>query len=202
MSPSHVLEPTYNAIKHRLLVGHWAPGFRLEAARLAADIGVSITPIRDSLNHLAGERLVELMPGEGFRVPTLNAADLRDLLNLNQLLLLAAIEESDVPITGSADAIAMPDLASATASLFLTIASASGNGEITMMVQSLNDRLHPFRQLDDAVLADAASELETLRACFASGTSRSSARDLLLRYHHVRKFEADRYIKLLARGRS
>lgn len=142
------------------------------------------------------------MPGEGFRVPTLTAADLRDLLNLNQLLLLAAIDESGVAVTGLADAIATPDLATATASLFLMVASACGNGEITVMVQSLNDRLHPFRQLDEAVLADAVSELEALRASFALGTSPSNTRNLLLRYHDVRKLEADRYIKLLARGRS
>ena len=37
MSPAHVLEPTYDAIRRRLLAGAWEPGARLEAARLADD---------------------------------------------------------------------------------------------------------------------------------------------------------------------
>lgn len=35
MSPSLVFEPTYNAIKSRLMQGAWSPGFRLDTARLA-----------------------------------------------------------------------------------------------------------------------------------------------------------------------
>ncbi|RYE93018.1 MAG: GntR family transcriptional regulator, partial [Oxalobacteraceae bacterium] len=49
MSPSHVLEPTYASIRHCLVSGFWPAGRRLEAARLAEELGVSITPVRDSL---------------------------------------------------------------------------------------------------------------------------------------------------------
>src|SRR3546814_7069587 len=48
---------------------------RLEAARLATELGVSMTPVRDSLNRLAGERLVHSSPGEGFQVPLLSETD-------------------------------------------------------------------------------------------------------------------------------
>lgn len=68
MSPAHVLEPTYDTLRRRLLMGAWPAGQRLEAARLAADLGVSITPVRDSLNRLTGERLIVSQPGDGFHV--------------------------------------------------------------------------------------------------------------------------------------
>ena len=45
MSPAHVFEPTYEAIKRRLMTGEWATGARIEAARLADDLGVSMTPV-------------------------------------------------------------------------------------------------------------------------------------------------------------
>lgn len=199
MSRSHVLEPTYNAIKLRLVVGQWPPGVRLEAVRLAADLGVSITPVRDSLNHLTGERLVELMPGEGFRVPTLNEAALRDLLNLNQLLLIGAIDQSDAPVMGSADV--KPDLASATASLFLAMATVSGNAEIVAMVRALNDRLHPFRQSDDRFLQMPRPNRRRCTPLLRRFVAQQGPKFSSSPSHHPQS-RADRYIRALAKGGS
>src|SRR3546814_12685064 len=67
-SDLYVLEPTYDTLRRRLFAGVWPSGQRLEAARLATELGVSMTPVRDSLNRLAGERLVHSSPGEGFQV--------------------------------------------------------------------------------------------------------------------------------------
>ena len=45
MSPAHVLEPTYATLKRRLKSGFWPPGARLESARLAIELGVSLSLI-------------------------------------------------------------------------------------------------------------------------------------------------------------
>ncbi|HEX7655883.1 MAG TPA: GntR family transcriptional regulator, partial [Sphingomonas sp.] len=92
MSPAHVLEPTYQAIRQRLMAGQWSPGYHLDTARLADDLGVSKSPVRDSLNHLAGERLIAFEPGVGFHVPRLDETQLKDLLDLNLHLLLIALQ--------------------------------------------------------------------------------------------------------------
>lgn len=42
MSPAHVLEPTYATIKQRLLDGAWAPGARLETARIGDRVTFSM----------------------------------------------------------------------------------------------------------------------------------------------------------------
>src|SRR3546814_14018660 len=63
----------------------------IEAARLADDLGVSVTPVRDSLYRLNGERMVDFAPGEGFHVHRLTETEFRDLLELHLILLLAAI---------------------------------------------------------------------------------------------------------------
>src|SRR3546814_3588922 len=70
MSPAHVLEPTYQAIRKRLMEAAWPAGFRLDTARLAGELGVSTSPVRDSLNHLAGERMVDFEMGAGDRKST------------------------------------------------------------------------------------------------------------------------------------
>ena len=93
MSPAHVLEPTYQRLKRALMEGTWANGAKLEAMRLADDFGVSMTPVRDSLNQLVGEGLVDLTPGDGFRVPVLTEQGLRDVLRVNAVLLETASDE-------------------------------------------------------------------------------------------------------------
>src|SRR3546814_8619732 len=91
MSPAYVLEPTYDTLRRRLFAGVWPSGQRLEAARLATELGVSMTPVRDSLNRLAGERLVHSSPGEGFQVSLLNETELRALIDWHRALVGIAL---------------------------------------------------------------------------------------------------------------
>ena len=60
----------YQALKARLLVGDFAPGSRLGEERLADELAVSRTPIREALSRLHSEGLVERLPDGGFG-PTL-----------------------------------------------------------------------------------------------------------------------------------
>jgi hypothetical protein len=142
-----------------------------------------------------------MIPGEGFRVPNLSEQGLREMLDFNLLVLLGAIEADANPFTMSADA--ETGHASAIASLFFAIAGVAGNGELAAAVQSMSDRLHPLRQLDEVFRPEAEGELDELRVSFSSGQWRSNGRDLLKRYHVVRKLEVGRYIRMIAgRGRA
>lgn len=127
MSPAHVLEPTYLGLKTRLKMGAWPMGMRLEATKLADELGVSVTPVRDSLNRLVGERLVELWPGEGYRVARMGERQLRDLLMFNRDLLSKAVivmVASDVDMGWSDEPLPYPERV---ARLFAGIAAASGS---------------------------------------------------------------------------
>ena len=63
-------ELAYHSLRQRLLNGDFAPGTRLGEERLAAELGVSRTPIREALSRLHSEGLVERLPDGGFG-PTL-----------------------------------------------------------------------------------------------------------------------------------
>src|SRR3546814_11818579 len=65
--------------------------FRSDSTRIAEALSVSVTPVRDSLYRLTGERMVDFTHGEGFHVHRLTETELRDMLELNLILLLAAI---------------------------------------------------------------------------------------------------------------
>jgi len=193
MSPAHVLEPTYQAIKKRLMEGIWPGGFRLDTARLADELGVSTSPVRDSLNHLAGERMVDFEMGAGFHVPRLGERRLRDLFDLNLHLLLMATQREEELVASAA---ASDDIATRTAIRFLQLAHASGNGEIVSAIGGLNDRLAAVRHLEPNVLSAPGAELDELDRATPARASAPVIRDILTRYHEVRKIHSGAFARL------
>ena len=196
MSPSHVLEPTYRSIKERLKAGTWAPGARLEAVRLADELGVSMTPVRDSLNRLAGERMVELVSGDGFRVIRLTEQRLRDMLAFNQSLLLQALDRPSGPARFLNEAVAGTTHAEQVARLFASIVARTNNGEALEIIRSLNDRLHTVRSQDVALFMDVHAELQSLEYLH-SGDEITDLRQSLIAYHRRRRARAADTIGLL-----
>lgn len=195
MSPAHVLEPTYAAIKQRLLDGAWPPGGRLESARIADMVGVSMTPVRDSLNRLVGERLVDLRPGFGFHVPRLCAFELRDLLELNLALLGLALNH--MKHTAHADIRTdSPDLALRSRAMFNLIARAARNEALEDAIEALSDRLHPFRRLEAKVLNNVEHELADLEG-LVTGSPNRPCTVAVRRYHRRRISAAPRLVALL-----
>src|SRR3954470_11486966 len=91
MTPPGTFERVYAAIRQRLREGVYRPGRRLEPAALSDELNASVTPVRDALHRLTGERLVEAPKHEGFRVPMLTEATLRHLYAWHLDLLLLAI---------------------------------------------------------------------------------------------------------------
>lgn len=181
MSPAHVLEPTYRRLKRAIMDGSWRGGAKLEAQRLADEYGVSMTPVRDSLNQLAGEGLVDLTPGEGFRVAMMTEKMLREMLEVNAALLkLANPTRSRLP----AEALEIePDVgyADRVAAIFSRLSSASDNRFLSAMVDHISVRLHVVRLGEPAIVPDASqliSELET-----SLGGPASRRRVLIERYH-------------------
>ena len=163
MSPAHVLEPTYRRLKNALLEGRFPVGAKLEAMRLADDFGVSMTPVRDSLNQLVGEGLVDLTPGEGFRVPLLTEQALRDILQVNALLLEQAPDNDHKSLTineGSNDT--RGAYADRLARAFRDIAASSGNRFRVHLVERISDRLHPLRELEPVIWPGAPHALEQI----------------------------------------
>ena len=163
MSPAHVLEPTYRRLKNALLEGRFQAGAKLEAMRLADDFGVSMTPVRDSLNQLVGEGLVDLTPGEGFRVPLLTEQALRDILQVNALLLEQAPDNDHKSLTineGSNDT--RGAYADRLARAFRDIAASSGNRFRVHLVERISDRLQPLRELEPVIWPGAPHALEQI----------------------------------------
>ncbi|MFT5537955.1 MAG: DNA-binding GntR family transcriptional regulator [Parasphingorhabdus sp.] len=162
MSPAHVIEPACKKLKQMLMQGVWPPGEKLESLRLADELGISMTPVRDCLNRLVGERLVDMTHGEGYRVPRLNEKALRDMLAVNVALLeLALVDRSEEWIDGEykSENSTYPDRIGL---FFDSIASLSGNIIIVETVRSLNERMHAVRMKEPLVFPDTLQEIVEL----------------------------------------
>ena len=198
MSPAPVLERVYRALKAKLRAGQYPMGYRLEASRIADELHASITPVRDVLNRLAGERLVQVSPGDGFSVPTLDEATIRDLLGWNGHIVLQVLR-SNFPPRKEASRLSDPmNIAERTADLFYRIAGQEENREFIAAIASNNDRLAPLRAVEDRIFSDVTHELTMLEDAFALSDSKPLA-SLVRAYHRRRKLKVSRYLQLLKR---
>ena len=69
---SRLADQLREAIEESIATGQLAPGAHLDEVQLAAQFGVSRTPVREALNLLAGEGLVESRPRRGTVVAELS----------------------------------------------------------------------------------------------------------------------------------
>lgn len=189
-----MLEPTYRRLKRALMDGIWPGGTRLEALRLAEEFGVSMTPVRDSLNQLVGEGLVDLTPGEGFRVAALGERSLRELLQLNLLVLESAAAANgsvsgDLKVVSPAD-----DYADRIAAVFSQFAAESGNRVLRDLVTRIGARLHPVRRREPEILPRALEMLDELEGSLAR--TPGERRRVLRHYHRNCQLHVPRLIGL------
>ncbi|MFD5215500.1 GntR family transcriptional regulator [Microbacterium sp. NPDC058345] len=70
----------YTVVRNRILSNEYAPGSPFNQARLAVELGISTTPLREALRRLQSEGLVELGPHRDASVTGLSIEEARDLL--------------------------------------------------------------------------------------------------------------------------
>ena len=82
----------YDEIKKGLIMGRFAPLQPLVIRTLADAYGISATPIREALQRLVAERLLEVMPNRSIVVPAMTQAKFRELLRIRLALECMAAE--------------------------------------------------------------------------------------------------------------
>ena len=84
--PHSVREAAYAHLRGAILAGSLLPGARISEPGLAQELGISRTPVREALQRLAQEGLVELLPGKGARVRVLSAEEVREVYDVRALI--------------------------------------------------------------------------------------------------------------------
>lgn len=72
-------EQIHEHLVEGIVSGRWKPGERIVERRIAAELEVSQTPVREALRELEALRLIESVPNKGVRVRALTAADMEEI---------------------------------------------------------------------------------------------------------------------------
>lgn len=181
MSPGATFERVYLELGRLLAEGRFPQGAHLEPRQLGRELAASITPVRDALHRLTGERIVEAPRHNGFSVPRWTEAALRDAYGWRAVLLRLAVRKMRF------EALPPPDRheAATAPAMFVAIACATGSAEHRHAIEQLNRRLSPLGRFEAIVLGSSDAEAATLGADLAAGL-RGPLAGTIERYHRRR----------------
>jgi DNA-binding GntR family transcriptional regulator len=200
---------SYAELRRRILALEFEPGHRLDVDRLAEELTVSVSPIKEALKQLESEGLVEVLPRRGTVVRQFDAADVAELYEAREIVeaaavrrvidrgahraLLGELSRAIADFTASCDRgrIVHADQALAADNRFhLLIVSATGNRRLASIHASLIDQSHLVRRfsmrLDRA--EGTVAEHHSILAALSAGDRDEAER--AMRRHLVQAREA------------
>ena len=158
--PETRVEDIYSHVKDMAVGYHLRPGDRVNEGALARRFGVSRTPLREALNRLVAEKMIDLRPGIGFFGRPLEAQMVFDLYELRRILETGAVRlacerASDADLqalrqTLYATGIEVSGLTVAEAcardeAFHMAIAHSGGNAALALQLQQVNERIRYIR---------------------------------------------------------
>jgi DNA-binding GntR family transcriptional regulator len=188
-------DATYIELRNRILEGSLAPSESLNQEQLAAELGVSTTPLREALRRLETEGLVQMQPHRDVVVAPLNRADIVSLYEVRRVLdsfaaRLAASRHDDEDrraMEAASKALKSPseDPVSDNRAFHAAIYRASRNPVLIDVLDSLWDRSDRYRRAISGIARSpqvVQSHLELMQAVLA----RSPARAEKLMSEHIK----------------
>jgi len=182
----------YVGLRRSIIMGHCRPGERFDVEAIAGQYNTSVTPVRDALQMLSHEGLVDIKQRSGYYVAHTTLKQLRDLLDLRRVLEIAAVEKAAARIsedqiaglsnvhagyTGDDDE-AYDRYTDENRRFHYLLARSSGNTELAETVCRLHDRLARFMVLRQAGKTMEFSHRKIIEALQAHDVE--SARQALL----------------------
>lgn len=164
------VEDIYRALKQKSVAFAFRPGDRVNEVALARDLGVSRTPLREALNRLVAEKLMEFRPGSGFYCRDLDAQAIFDLYELRRIIEvgavraacdrasnedLAALKESHYGVDGVRPGLTVGEATADDERFHVDIARLTGNAALVSQLMAVNERIRFIRWVDMAARVGA-----------------------------------------------
>ena len=155
-------DEVYNILSDRIISTKLQAGARLIEDELAQDLGISRTPIREALNRLAQDGLIELIPRKGAQVSQLKESDVEEIYDVRKVLEGLATEKA-ASLIEKKDIVQVEELIEkyesspekkleyflkADIKLHNLIISCCGNRRLIKILRSLHNFVESFRVLD------------------------------------------------------
>ena len=91
--PESLAKMAYEAIRQSILSGQWRIGELYNEKAIAADLGISRTPVREALLELASQDLIIFMPRRGLMLNRFTQSDVDEIFELRKAIELASVEK-------------------------------------------------------------------------------------------------------------
>lgn len=193
---SSATDKAYRSLKSDVLMCHLAPGSEIYEGEIAAQLGMSKTPVREALGMLVHEGFVEVRPRQGYRVTDVTLADVQEVFQLRLMLEPAAVELAAERATPEQLQVlrscvedppeSQDDAISRAAVFHRTLADASGNTRLAAMLHNLLDEMQRLRYI--GLDSNGAYENESLE-------HRELLDALLKGNHHLARDIAQRHVE-------
>ncbi|MEE1773030.1 GntR family transcriptional regulator [Streptomyces sp. JV185] len=205
----HLRDQVANALRAALIAGELRPGMIYSAPALAADFGVSATPVREAMLDLAREGLVEAVRNKGFRITELTEQDLDDFTELRVMIEvptvgriarmgrtkeLEALRPLARAIVAAAAEHDILGYLEADRRFHLELLGLAGNRRLVEEVGNLRkrSRLFGLNRLDETgLLVQSAEEHGQLLDLLIAGNAEDAERCMLGHMSHVRSLWAE-----------
>ena len=153
-------QKVYRALKTEIIKGSLKPGTKLSEGKIAKQLGVSRTPIRETLMQLAAEGFVKMNPNQAVVVSNASLEDVQEVLQIRGVLEgLAArlatkiVNEEEIKelekyqkqmeyYTNKDDALAFSEMDAEFHELILNIC---GNNRLIRIRKNLSEQAHRYR---------------------------------------------------------
>ena len=131
----------FRTLRQAILRGELKPGERLMEIRLANQLGVSRTPIREAIRMLELDGLVIMVPRKGAQVAQITEKDLNDVLEVRLGLEELAVKLACQRITESE----LQKLAQADVAFHDVIYQATNNERLIQLLNNLREQMYRYR---------------------------------------------------------
>jgi DNA-binding GntR family transcriptional regulator len=163
----------YDALKQDILTCELAPGAQIFEGELAARYEMSKTPVREALNLLGQEGLVQVLPRRGYLVAPVTLRDVQEVFQLRLLLETAAAEQAAEHVTEQGlrqlkalvdvrytyrDRVSYARFLRANREFHVAVAESSGNRRLAAFVAKLLEDMERILHLG-LDLRDSAAEM-------------------------------------------
>jgi DNA-binding GntR family transcriptional regulator len=157
-------DSVYKSIKKQILSHELPLGSRIKDDEIAAQLGVSRTPVREAIHSLIRDGLVEAIPRSRTRVRTLSEGDINEIFDLRIALesLAAGLSAERIPPTELEHLNHLHTLAEAgmkredsrpalhfDREMHRVILEYCGNNRLMAIMQNINDYVTLFRNLSE-----------------------------------------------------
>ena len=182
------------AVRQFAEAGRFIPGEALVVTDLAAEVGLSPTPVREALACLAGEGLIERRRGRGYFYPQLTASEVIDLFELQLAFLHAALTLHPRGVGSLRKAVSSIDPLDGTQALVDAIIDQSANRALMTAHHRVAHRLGPVLRAERALAEPSGEPVRRMIEAITEG----QLPELLHRlqtYHYKRSAQATAYLK-------